>query len=115
MACNKLHIVNSVTVSETGGSVTLNFSRPITLLEDKERFCFKIPCGVYISPNYENYLVLISYNGTTLPLWNKYGNVAKVKEIRKGRVNTGFYGTENTAHIISNIPISVNCGCSSVL
>lgn len=115
MACKHLHIVNSVTVSETGGSVTLNFSTPITTLENKERFCFKIPCCIYINPSYSNYIVLISYNGETLPLWNKYGNTARIGEIKKNRCIAGYYGSENTAHIISQIPVTVNTGCNNVL
>lgn len=114
MACKHLHIINNFTVSETGGSVTLSFASPVNSLEDKERFCMKIPCSLYVPKGYDGYIVLVTYNGATIPLMNKYGNPAKFGELRKGYVMSGYYGATNS-HIISQIPITYNCGCNNVL
>lgn len=114
MACKHLHIINSFTVSETGGSVTLNFSVPVTTVEDRDRFCMKIPCGLSVPTGYDGYIVLVTYNGSTIPLLNKYGNPAKFGELRKGCVMSGYYGATQS-HVISQIPVTYNCGCSNVL
>lgn len=114
MACKHLHIVNNFAVSETGGSVTLSFANPVNFLKDEERFCMKIPCGLSVPKGYEGYIVLVTYNGTSIPLMNKYGNPAKFGELRKGCVITGYYG-ETESHVISQIPMTYNCRCNNVL
>lgn len=81
---------------------------------DEERFCFKIPCGVSTVTGIDNYIVLIAYNGGTIPLWNKYGNPARFGELSKNRLYKGYYG-DTTPHVISQLPITYNCGCNNVL
>lgn len=114
MSCKYLHIVSSFTVNSTNNTVTLNFSNPITSLTDEEKFCFKIPCGVTSVTGIDNYTVYISYNDTTLPLWDKYGNPATFEELSKNRCYKGFYGA-TVPHVISQLPVTYNCRCGCVL
>lgn len=110
-----MHIVNSITVNAEGGNVTLNFSKPVTSLADTEKFCFKIPCGVYIPSGIDGYLVMANYNGTGIDVLNKYGNALTVGQLVKRKVIKGYYGATNS-HIITNeLPVTFNCGCNNVL
>lgn len=115
MACKYMHIVNSITTTTSSSSVTLNFSNSITSLTDEEKFCFKIPNGVTIPSGVDGYVVLIAYNGGTIPLWNKYGNPATVSELKKNKICKGYYGATTEHVITSALPITYNCGCSNVL
>lgn len=113
MACKYLHIVSSITVNETGGNVTLNFSNPITSLEDRERFCFKIPCAVAMRNDIDGYFVLMAYNGSTIEAMNKYGNALKFGQLKKNKVCKGYYGTDSSKVIVSDLPVTYNCGCTN--
>lgn len=112
MSCKYIHIVNSITTGT--GTVTLNFSNPVTSATDKEKFCIKIPCGVTIPSGVSASVVNIAFDGGTIPLWNKYGNPATVSDLKKNCVMSGFYGA-TTSHVISKIPMTYNCGCNNVL
>ena len=93
MACKYFHVVTTVTPDTTANTLTLNFSSPVTAV-DKDRFCFKIVTD--IPSTYDAYTVLMTVNGTAIPLWNKYG--------------------DPTPHVISSvIPQNYYCGCGNVL
>ena len=112
MACKYFHVVTTVTPDTTANTLTLNFSSPVTAV-DKDRFCFKIVTD--IPSTYDAYTVLMTVNGTVIPLWNKYGDPATASQLSKCKVYKGYYGA-TTPHVISSvIPQNYYCGCGNVL
>lgn len=111
-----MYIVNNITVNSSGSTVVLAFSNPITSLNDKTRFCFKIPCGVVIPTGVDSYAVQITYGDGVIPLWDKYGDLATTSELKKNKVIKGYFGTGTSNHVITeSLPVVYNCGCNNVL
>ena len=103
--CKCFHCANVVTVNAT--NVVLDFSRPVTI-SDKERFCFRL-C------NYQDITsslpVVVTVNGTTVPLLNKFGNPVLGTDLKTRVIYRGYYGA-TTPHIIaSNFPYTPACSC----
>lgn len=114
MACKYLNVVNSMTTNATAGTLTLDFVNAVSSVTDKQKFCIKIPCSMSIPTGINGYVVQVTINGASVPVWNKYGNPLTVSDLVKGKVIGGFYGA-TTSHVITKLPITYNCRCNNVL
>jgi hypothetical protein len=101
MNCNEIICANSVTVNAT--NVVIDFSETVTL-NDRERFnfrlCQSIPTAGASLP------VVVTVNGETIPLWNKYGNPILSSELRCKRIYRSYYGATTPHVIVYNTPLS---------
>lgn len=102
MACKCFHKITKVTVNTT--NVIFDFDTPVTVT-DKERFCFKLVTDIPTTG--ATLPVLVTVNGTTIPLVNKYGDSSVGSEVPKNRCVCGYYGS-TVPHIIGQFPISKN-------
>lgn len=103
--CRHFHCGNSITVG--AADVTISFVDAPAGITDKELFCFRICTNI---PDAAAGLpVLLSINGTTVPLWNKYGNPMIGANLRRNKLYKAYYGA-TTPHVIAfNTPVV--CGC----
>lgn len=96
-----LHKVQTASAGET--NIVLSFSTPLSA-NNKDPFnfviCTSLPSTATPVP------VLITVNGTNVPLLNKFGNPVYSNEVRKRTPYYGFFGSQSTAHVISH-----NMGC----
>lgn len=103
--CNNILCANSVSVTAT--NVVLDFTSAVTLTDEDRfnfRLCQNIPSTGATLP------VLVTVNGSTIPLLNKYGNPIIGSELKTRRIYRGYYGA-NTPHVlIYNTPINC-CNC----
>lgn len=104
MSCKYYHNATSATAGTN--VVTLDFAEPATVT-DKQRFCFRLLTAIPTAAL--TYPVQLTVNGTTVPLWNKYGNPVIGGDLTQGKLVTGFYGATNPHVIGTNIPCK--CGC----
>lgn len=111
MSCKCLHISPSYTVNDSSTQVVFGFPSSVTVT-DKARFCWKITSSL---PTQTDYNVYVTVNGTNVPVWNKYGNPMTVAELVRNKVYRGYFGSETEHILISNSPITYNCGCNNVL
>lgn len=114
MSCKYLHVVNSVDTTTAANTVILGFSAPATAT-DKDKFCIKIPCGIDIPASANAYVVRVSVNGGTEPVWNKYGNPLVASDLKKNCVLKGYFGATSPHVILKELPRTYNCGCNNVL
>jgi hypothetical protein len=102
---NSFHRVNSITAGTS--NITLSFTTPLTVV-NREIFnfviCTSLPSTTAPLP------VLISVNGSTVPLLNKYGNPVYSNELRNRKPYYGYFGSQSTAHVISYSIGDCNCG-----
>lgn len=103
MSCKNFYRVTSVVVSET--AVTLDFNAPVTLT-NTQRICFKV-CTA-IPAGGENLPVVMTANGATVAVWNKYGNPMLGGELKNCKCYCGLYGS-TTPHVITNQPRCIGC------
>lgn len=104
MNCVYFHCANSITVTET--AVVLDFNSVATTV-DKDRFCFKL--ADKIPAEGANLPVQVTVNGSTIPLWNKYGNPILGSQLTTGRKYNGYYGATTPHIIVYNTPLVCNC------
>lgn len=98
--CN-IHKVTTVTVD--GNSMILNFNTGVSA-NNKDKFNFVI-CTI-IPSTATPVPVLITVNGANIPLLNKFGNPVYSNELRKRKLYLGYFGSQDTPHVIS-----CNIGC----
>ena len=72
-SCPYFHYVSIAVVSS--GELVLTFSDSPTGLVDKSRFCFRFSQNISLPSGYASLPVYATVNGTTVPLWNKYGDI----------------------------------------
>lgn len=115
--CKYLHVVNNIETNAEGEFVTLNFSFPITSLNDTQRFCIRIPCGVQIPTGIDGYKISIPVGDNAYFMYNKYGNNLTVGELKKRKTIKGYYGSQGGGphFITADLPVTYNCGCNNVL
>jgi hypothetical protein len=106
MGCNCFNVANGVTVSDT--NVTLTFISPV-VLTDERPFCFRL--ATMIPEAGATLPVLVTVNGTAIPLLNKYGNPVVGADLRVRRLYKGYYGATTPHVIIHNLPLYLGCGC----
>lgn len=112
MACKYLHTVTTYITNESVPNIVLQFPVKVTAV-DKDKFCLKL--SITLPSSVSNYPVLVTVNGTNIPVLNKYGNPLTAGTLRRCRVYKGFYGA-STPHIIFNsVPLTCNAGCGNVL
>ena len=103
--CNNISCANSITVTAT--NVVLDFASVVTLT-DEERFDFRICQNV---PSTGLALpVLVTVNGSTIPLLNKYGNPITGVNLRTRKIYRGYYGASTPHVLVYNTPITC-CDC----
>lgn len=102
--CQNFYCANSVTVGTT--EVTIAFSKAVTLA-NQDKVCFRL-CQS-IPDTAAGLPVVLSINGTTVPLWNKYGNPIIGANLKTRFLYKGFYGDSTPHVILINTPYS--CGC----
>lgn len=115
MGCKNLHIVTNYTVPQTGTILALSFSNAVTSVSDKQRFCIKVCTS--IPSIYDTYNATVDINGTAVPLWDKYGDLLTISELKKCKVMKGYVGLVGLVNhiILTDIPVTCNCGCPSAL
>ena len=104
MSCKNFYRVTSVAVGTT--AVTIGFNSTVTL-ENTQRFCFKV-C-TKIPAGGENLPVVMTANGQTVALWNKYGNPMIGAELRNCKCYCGYYGSTTPHVIATNEPRCIGC------
>lgn len=116
MACKHMHVVNNVIVNTGSSTVVLNFTVPATA-ENKDTFCFKIPCQYAIPSSAAAYTVYATINGATVPVWDKYGNPATGNLFRTCKGYKGYFGGTTAAPhlIVPGIPFTCNTACGNIL
>jgi len=103
MSCKYFHPVNTITVDT---NVELGFNTSPTV-KDETRFCFRIFDSVPTTG--DALAVVISVNGSNVPVWNKYGNPMLGADLRKCKVYKGWYTSQGTAHVIIENEPQGNC------
>jgi hypothetical protein len=96
--CKNFHKSSSVTVTDT--NVVITFNDNPTDIANEQRFCFSVCQDVPAAGN--ALAVQLTVNGTAIPLLDKYGNPVPGSGITKGCYYKGYYGTGDTAHVISS-------------
>lgn len=104
MACKYFHCITTITV---GASTVLLTPMDTVTIPDETRFCFKIldsiPESALTLP------VTVTVNGTSVALWDKYGNPATGADLVRGRCYKGWYGATTPHIIVGNMPMSKEC------
>lgn len=115
--CNpNFHFVSGATI--TNDTLVLSFNDSPTGLTDTSKFCFRFSNGLTLPSGYATLPVVASVNGTTIPVWNKYGDVMLGSQIKlntcggacsryvyKGYIGSQTVDTTTTLHLlVSNIP-----------
>lgn len=99
------HKVNSTSAGET--NIVLSFTNAVTA-NNKDPFnfiiCTSLPSTATPVP------VVITVNGTNVPLLNMFGNPVYSNEIRKRKAYYGYFGSQATPHVIALNLGDCNCG-----
>lgn len=105
MSCKHFHKSKSVKISS--GEVVVSFVNPPLEVANCEPFCFAIcqciPSGV------EGLPVSLEINGTTVPLWNKFGNVVTGDKLKTRFRYRGYFGRDTDLHVIAINTPSTRC------
>lgn len=99
--------ISSITVNDTQGSVILTPSETVSLT-NTDKICFKLFDAIPKSA--DNYPVFIFVNGVNTPIWDRYGNPALAKNVKKHKCYCGYYGSTLSHVIVDNLPRIFNCG-----
>ena len=103
MACNNcchFHCGNSITVGET--NITIAFADSPTGIADTNRFCFRICSSIPASA--ASLPVVLTINGASVALWNRYGDPITGSGLKNRRLYKGYYGATTPHVIVFNTP-----------
>lgn len=105
--CSFLHLSETITVADN--KVVVTFQDDPTDILDTEHFCFRLcqtlPTGA------SSLQVFLVVNGSNVPLWNRYGDIVTLGTLKTRCTYKGYYGTQQTKHVIAiNTPAECACG-----